>query len=175
MKPKHHFLIHYSRIMKSIGPLLQISCMRNESKHRDGKVTSHVAICRKNVCDTIAIKQKKLFYMVQLTYNFCHVTRLIHGLDQFDWRHESEWIRNKFSIRTNPNSDWSKTNFQSEIIWMTRNGSETDSGMARNNSDSLGMDLNPILSLGQIWNILAYAKLRWANVFNIKYTLLEMF
>ena len=45
IKPKHHFLIPYPRIMKSIGPLPQISCMRNESKHRDGKVTSHVAIC----------------------------------------------------------------------------------------------------------------------------------
>ena len=65
MKPKHHFLIHYPRIMKSIGPLPQISCMRNESKHRDGKVTSHVAICRKNVCPTIAIK-----HQLMLKYRF---------------------------------------------------------------------------------------------------------
>ena len=65
MKPKHHFLIHYPRIMKSIGPLPQISCMRNESKHRDGKVTSHVAICRKNVCRTIAIK-----HQLMLNYRF---------------------------------------------------------------------------------------------------------
>ena len=44
MRPKHHFAIHYPRIMKAIGPLPQIGSMRNESKHRDGKVTSHVAI-----------------------------------------------------------------------------------------------------------------------------------
>ena len=31
---------------------------------------------------------------------------------------------------------------------MTRNGSETDSGMTRNSSDSLGMNFNPILSPG---------------------------
>ena len=33
---------------------------------------------------------------------------------------------------------------------MTRNGSETDSGMARNNSDLLGMNFNPILSPGKV-------------------------
>lgn len=31
MKPKHHFLIHYARIMKAIGPLPQVSSIRNES------------------------------------------------------------------------------------------------------------------------------------------------
>ena len=65
MKPKHHFILHYPQIMKAVGPLPQISSMRNESKHREGKVTSHVAICRKNVCYTIAIK-----HQLMLNYRF---------------------------------------------------------------------------------------------------------
>ena len=42
--------------MKEVGPLP--NCMRYESKHREGKVSSHVAICRKNVCRTIAIRHQ---------------------------------------------------------------------------------------------------------------------
>ena len=42
LKPKHHFLLHYPRIMKAVGPLPSLSCMRFESKHRDAKITSHV-------------------------------------------------------------------------------------------------------------------------------------
>ena len=56
MKRNHHFLIHYSRVMKAVGPLALISCIRFEGKHREGKVTSHVSICRKNSCRTIVIK-----------------------------------------------------------------------------------------------------------------------
>ena len=39
--------------------------MRFESKHRDGKVSFHVSICRKNVCRTIAIK-----HQLMLNYRF---------------------------------------------------------------------------------------------------------
>ena len=51
--------------MKSIGPLPQISCMRNKNKHRYVEVTSHIVICRKNVCRTIAIK-----HQLMLNYRF---------------------------------------------------------------------------------------------------------
>lgn len=64
-KPKHHFLIHYPRIMKKIGPLTQVSSLRNESKHKEGKVTSHVSICRKNICHTIGCK-----HQLMLNYKF---------------------------------------------------------------------------------------------------------
>lgn len=63
IKPKHHFLIHYPRIMKFMGPICKLSSMRFESKHREGKVTSHVSICRKNVSHTIAWRH-------QLKFNF---------------------------------------------------------------------------------------------------------
>lgn len=58
MKPKHHFLIHYPRVLSSAGPLGNFSSMRFERKHREGKISSHVAISRVNVCHTIAVKHQ---------------------------------------------------------------------------------------------------------------------
>lgn len=56
LKPKHHFLIHYPRIFSISGPFWNISSLRFESKHREGKITSRVSINRINVCRTIATK-----------------------------------------------------------------------------------------------------------------------
>ncbi|XP_065226772.1 uncharacterized protein LOC135850010 [Planococcus citri] len=65
IKPKHHFLTHYPRVMESVGPLWKCSSIRYESKHRVGKITSRAAICRINVCRTIAIKNQ-----LMLNYTF---------------------------------------------------------------------------------------------------------
>jgi hypothetical protein len=63
IKPKHHHMIHYPSVMRMMGPLWKISSMRYESKNKEGKVTSHAAICRINICRTIAVKhQLKLAY-----------------------------------------------------------------------------------------------------------------
>ena len=63
MKPKHHHLLHYPRVMAEMGPLSALSSMRFESKHREGKNVSKNANCRINICHTIAIKlQLKLNY-----------------------------------------------------------------------------------------------------------------
>lgn len=56
LKPKHHNLIHYPSIMRDFGPLWKISSMRAESRHSEGKKASRAAICRINVCHTIAVK-----------------------------------------------------------------------------------------------------------------------
>lgn len=61
MKPKHHFMLHYPSIMRQVGPLWNISCMRFESKHQEAKKISHSAICRINVCRTIALKHRLIF------------------------------------------------------------------------------------------------------------------
>lgn len=62
-KPKHHYLTHYPRVMEQVGPLWKSCSIRYESKHRFGKSTSRTAICRINICHTIAIKtQLKLNY-----------------------------------------------------------------------------------------------------------------
>ena len=65
LKPKHHFLVHYPSVMRKVGPLWHISCMKFESKHREGKRTSHSSICRVNICRTIALKHQLI-----LNYRF---------------------------------------------------------------------------------------------------------
>lgn len=58
LEPKHHFLLHYSRVLKLCGPVWKISTMRFGAKHREGKIPSRVAISRVNICKTIAIKHQ---------------------------------------------------------------------------------------------------------------------
>lgn len=58
LKPKHHFLLHYLRILSVSGPHVDQWDMRYESKNREGKIISHVAIYRINVCRTIIIKNE---------------------------------------------------------------------------------------------------------------------
>lgn len=66
LKPKHHFLLHYSRVMRSSGPLRYLSCMRGESKNKESKEFAAVAKNRINICYTIATKhQLKLNYYFQ--------------------------------------------------------------------------------------------------------------
>ncbi len=56
LKPKHHFMIHYPRIMHYIGPLSSVSCMRYESYHKKFKNVSKVISCRINLLTTFAKK-----------------------------------------------------------------------------------------------------------------------
>lgn len=68
LKPKHHFLIHYPRVMKIIGPLANVSSSRDEAKHQEGKQAARAAICRKNINHTIAVRH-------QLKLNFKFFTQ----------------------------------------------------------------------------------------------------
>ena len=58
LKPKHHFMLHYSKIIKMMGPLEHIQAIRGEAKHREGKLTSNSVSIRVNTCKTISIKQQ---------------------------------------------------------------------------------------------------------------------
>lgn len=48
-KPKHHFLIHYGRVMELLGPIWHISSMNFERKHRSGKITAHSSLSRRDI------------------------------------------------------------------------------------------------------------------------------
>lgn len=63
LKPKHHFMIHYPSVMKNIGPLALIWCMRFEAKHRELKQCANAVSSRVNITKTIALKQQ---------LNVCH-------------------------------------------------------------------------------------------------------
>lgn len=58
LKPKHHHLLHYATIMKHIGPVKNLSCMRYEAKHRLSKMTANVSCSRKNIPKTLSIKHQ---------------------------------------------------------------------------------------------------------------------
>lgn len=50
LKPKHHFMVHYPRIMLLVGPLINIWSLRFEGKHRPVvKQTAKSMTCRKNL------------------------------------------------------------------------------------------------------------------------------
>lgn len=72
LKPKHHFMIHYPRIMQYIGPLSSVSCMRYESYHKKFKNVSKVVSCRINLLTTFA---KKIEY--QLSYFFLYFEKTL--------------------------------------------------------------------------------------------------
>ena len=55
LKFKHHILIHYSRLMKLVGPLWGMNTMRSESGNRVSKLIIKVSFNRQNPCNSIAI------------------------------------------------------------------------------------------------------------------------
>ncbi len=61
LRPKHHYMLHYSRIMRLMGPLGKLSSMRYESKHRINKIIANATTSRLNICKTIAIKNQLKF------------------------------------------------------------------------------------------------------------------
>ena len=73
LRPKHHLLVHYPELMEKLGPLYLYSSIRFEAKHQFYKQHSYIVHSRKNILETLAIKNQ--FY-------WCH--RLISE-DGFDY------------------------------------------------------------------------------------------
>ncbi|XP_062534306.1 uncharacterized protein LOC134203444 [Armigeres subalbatus] len=61
LKPKHHFLLHYARIIENSGPLRKMSCFRHEARHRDFKQYFNCTSSRRNVCYTMCVKASLMF------------------------------------------------------------------------------------------------------------------
>lgn len=58
LKPKHHFMIHYPHIMRKLGPLRNLWCMRFEAKHRVLKNIANKTSSRKNLPYTLMVKEQ---------------------------------------------------------------------------------------------------------------------
>lgn len=58
LKPKHHLLIHYPKIMKIAGPVVHFWSMRFESKHRESKIAARATVSRRNLAYTLALKHQ---------------------------------------------------------------------------------------------------------------------
>nr|XP_054597976.1 uncharacterized protein LOC129152226 isoform X1 [Nothobranchius furzeri] len=63
--PKHHFMIHYPRMIVMFGPISQLWCMRFEAKHNPLKRHAHVVGNFKNISKTLSYK-----HQVQQMYSF---------------------------------------------------------------------------------------------------------
>lgn len=61
LKPKHHFLLHYPNIITKIGPLMPLSCMRFEAKHKELKNNATNVRSRRNLPLTLAKKSQLNF------------------------------------------------------------------------------------------------------------------
>jgi len=66
LKPKHHFLIHYPRILLSSGPFPKYSCQRFEANHQLAIQDAKATKSRRFIAHTIAVKQQlRLAYRLQ--------------------------------------------------------------------------------------------------------------
>lgn len=58
LKPKFHFLLHYHRVIKKVGPLCHIQSIRFEAKHKEFKTNSHVVPTRRNISLTLSTRMQ---------------------------------------------------------------------------------------------------------------------
>jgi len=56
LKPKHHLMIHYGRILKKNGPIILTSSIRFEGKHKVLKAIANAIPCRINLGYTLSYK-----------------------------------------------------------------------------------------------------------------------
>ncbi|XP_055701281.1 uncharacterized protein LOC129802993 [Phlebotomus papatasi] len=61
LKPKHHNLCHYPRIIRRCGPLKFLWCFRYEAVHQQYKTYARNITSRVNICHTLCIKNNLFF------------------------------------------------------------------------------------------------------------------
>ncbi|KYN09486.1 hypothetical protein ALC57_18391 [Trachymyrmex cornetzi] len=102
LKPKHHNLIHYSRIIEKYGPLKNLSCMRFEAKHKQIIAYSKTMSSRTNISYSLALKhQMKLCYRFICNEGF--VNRISHGTTTGNFNDTKEWLCLKSTITLSEN------------------------------------------------------------------------
>ncbi|KAJ1526548.1 hypothetical protein ONE63_008135 [Megalurothrips usitatus] len=58
LKPKFHFMLHYSSLMLTLGPLVYLSSIRWEAKHRELKQVARATNSRINLPHTVVLKHQ---------------------------------------------------------------------------------------------------------------------
>ncbi|KAJ8034185.1 hypothetical protein HOLleu_20916 [Holothuria leucospilota] len=58
LKPKHHFMTHYPRQIRTLGPLIRYWTMRFEAKHSFFKRLGHIVCNFKNILKTLSYRQQ---------------------------------------------------------------------------------------------------------------------
>ncbi len=73
LRPKHHFMIHYPRTIRKMGPLIGLWCMRFEGKHLPFKKQAQSCQNFVNICKSFAYRHQEAVYFsdkseIKLTY-----------------------------------------------------------------------------------------------------------
>lgn len=58
LKPKHHFMVHYPRLISKFGPLCDLSSIRFEAKHQVFTKIAHAITSRRNLIHSFALKHQ---------------------------------------------------------------------------------------------------------------------
>lgn len=113
LKPKHHFMLHYSRIIRAAGPPRFYSSIRFEAKHKEYKAN---IVNRKNVPMTLSIRnQMKFCYRLISKVGINDIIN-IGSVDDFE--------PNSFEFVEFPGS---KDDFY-PVTWYEKNGIKYSSG-----------------------------------------------
>lgn len=75
LKPKHHFLLHYARIIRTMGPIKFLSTIRFESKHQQLKKLINKSRNFINITKTMAQKHQAQMQFKTNTYT----DAIVHG------------------------------------------------------------------------------------------------
>jgi hypothetical protein len=90
--PKLHWLLHYRIVMNNVGPLMNISCHRFETKHQQFmKIGKHLH-CRKNFTASLSIKHQLVVAAYLQDDNLVEENILYGPLNQIDIENKGKFI-----------------------------------------------------------------------------------
>lgn len=85
LKPKHHFLLHYARVIRSMGPVIFLWVMRMEAKHQFFKNIAHRTKNFINLKKTMAFKHQANIFVNNSPYKDVLIAgRVIEPLNWFE-------------------------------------------------------------------------------------------
>lgn len=73
LKPKHHFLLHYPKVIEYSGPPRDYWCYGFESKHKLSKQYARATNSRRNICLSLAKKAQLKFSQFCITSASCNI------------------------------------------------------------------------------------------------------
>lgn len=76
LHPKHHFLLHYARIIRAVGPLRHFNMLRFDAKHRTFKTLRHATRNFKSINKTLAQQHQKQHCLNGFNYK----DKIVHGV-----------------------------------------------------------------------------------------------
>ena len=98
LKPKHHFLIHYPRLLRKLGPMCHLWTMRFEGQHLEYKFIAQSARSRINLCKSLATRNMFAFaadiYFLQKEDIFKNVGEVGPRVDNSE--NNCKWLTYKY-------------------------------------------------------------------------------